>query len=258
MSGGGIVIRKCETSQEFHACVALQREVWEEDPLEIEPPTMFVVAANTGGQVLGAFDGPKLVAYILAVAGLHGVTPYIHSHHAAVHAGYRDRGIGRALKLFQREEALSRGIRLIEWTFDPLELRNAHFNLNRLGAIARQYRQNLYGVTSSPLHRGIPTDRLVAEWWLDSRHVLAAARGEIVGPANEVSSVEVPLPLGRDQELTAELATTTQVALRQGFTKWFERGYAAVSVRSTDESAYILVPWNDEQNSTQINFRRNP
>jgi predicted GNAT superfamily acetyltransferase len=247
MTSGGIVIRKCETSQEFHACVALQRDVWEEDPLEIEPATMFVVAANTGGQVLGAFDADKLVAYILAVAGLHGVTPYIHSHHAAVHAGYRDRGIGRALKFLQREEALSRGIRLIEWTFDPLELRNAHFNLNRLGAIARQYRQNLYGVTSSPLHRGIPTDRLVAEWWLDSPRVIAAARGENIAPPDDASSVEVPLALRRDQTLTAELATTAQAALRQGFAKWFERGYAAVAVRSTNESAYILVPWNDEK-----------
>jgi predicted GNAT superfamily acetyltransferase len=247
MNSGGIVIRKCETSQEFRECVALQREVWEEDPLEIEPPTMFVVAANTGGQVLGAFDGHKLVAYILAVAGLHGVTPYIHSHHAAVHAGYRDRGIGRALKLFQREEALSRGIRLIEWTFDPLEIRNAHFNLNRLGAIARQYRQNLYGVTSSPLHRGIPTDRLVAEWWLDSPRVFSAVRGENGAPPNDASSVEVPLEVRRDQKLTAELATAAQVALRQGFTNWFEHGYAAVAVRSTKESAYILVPWNDEE-----------
>jgi predicted GNAT superfamily acetyltransferase len=249
MTGGGIVIRKCETSQEFHACVALQREVWEEDPLEIEPATMFVVAANTGGQVLGAFDGPNLIAYILAVAGLHGVTPYIHSHHAAVHAGYRDRGIGRALKLFQREEALSRGIRLIEWTFDPLELRNAHFNLNRLGAICRQYRANLYGVTSSPLHRGIPTDRLVAEWWLDSPRVLSAVRGEKLAlPGDTAPPVEIPFAFHRGGPLDSIRALNAQASLREAFTKWLDLGYAAVAVRQADQSgAYILVPWNNEE-----------
>jgi predicted GNAT superfamily acetyltransferase len=251
MTGGGIVIRKCETSQEFHACVALQREVWEEDPLEIEPATMFVVAANTGGQVLGAFDGPKLIAYILAVAGLHGVTPYIHSHHAAVHADYRDRGVGRALKFFQREEALSRGIRLIEWTFDPLELRNAHFNLNRLGAICRQYRANLYGVTSSPLHRGIPTDRLVAEWWLDSPRVLAAVHGEKLAlPGDTAPPVEIPIAFHRGDPIDSDRALNAQARLREAFTKWLDLGYAAVAVRQTDQSgAYILVPWNDEESN---------
>ena len=94
-----------------------------------------------------------------------------------VHGDYRDRGVGRALKLLQREEALGRGIRLIQWTFDPFELRNAHFNLDRLGAICRQYVPNLYGVTTSPLHRGLPTDRLLAEWFLDSRRVVAAIEG---------------------------------------------------------------------------------
>jgi predicted GNAT superfamily acetyltransferase len=249
MTGGGIVIRKCETSQEFHACIALQREVWEEDPLEIEPATMFVVAANTGGQVLGAFDGAKLSAYILAVAGLHGLTPYIHSHHAAVHPDYRDRGVGRALKLFQREEALSRGIRLIEWTFDPLELRNAHFNLNRLGAICRQYRPNLYGVTSSPLHRGIPTDRLVAEWWLDSPRVLSAVRGEKLAlPGDTAPPVEIPFAFHRGDPIDSDRALNAQASLREAFTKWLGLGYAAVAVRHTDQSgAYILVPWNDEE-----------
>src|SRR5215469_15153445 len=98
-------VRKCRTLAEFRACVELQREVWGETDLEIEPPTMFVVAANTGGQVLGVFDGGKLVAYTLAVAGLHHKTPYLHSHHTAVQADYRDRRVGRMLKLFQREEA---------------------------------------------------------------------------------------------------------------------------------------------------------
>src|SRR5260370_42172080 len=125
---------------------------------------MFVVASISGGQVLGAFDGERMVGSTLALAGLRENTKYLHSHQTGVCAGYRDRGVGRMLKLFQRDEALGRGIRLIEWTCDPLELKNAHFNLNRLGAICRRYVKDLYGVTTSPQHRGIPTDRLVAGW----------------------------------------------------------------------------------------------
>ena len=146
----------------------LQKKIWGEADIEIEPATLFVVAEETGGQVLGAFDGERLVGYTLALVGVRDGTVFLHSHMTGVLAGYRDRGVGRALKLFQREEALGRGIRLIVWTFDPLENRNAHFNLNRLGAIARKYLPNLYGTTTSPLHLGLPTDRLLAEWPLDS------------------------------------------------------------------------------------------
>jgi hypothetical protein len=171
-----IFVRKCESMEEFHRCVELQRRVWGEADLEVEPATMFVVAAQTGGQTLGAFAGGRLVGFTLAVAGLRGRVPYLHSHMTGVDNEYRDRGVGRMLKLFQREEALGRGIRLIQWTFDPLELRNAHFNLNRLGVICREYHANLYGVTTSPLHRGLATDRLVAE---SGDHRVACGAGEL-------------------------------------------------------------------------------
>src|SRR3984893_15686702 len=174
---GNIVIRKCQSLEDFQVCVALQREIWQESDLEIEPVTAFVVAANTGGQVIGAFEGTRLVGYTLAVAAIRDGVPYLHSHMAGVHADFRDRSIGRFLKLAQRDEALSRNLRLICWTFDPLEFRNAYFNLSRLGAICRTYSPNFYGVTSSPLHRGLATDRLLAEWHLESPRVMAAAAG---------------------------------------------------------------------------------
>src|SRR5215468_2642167 len=174
MAAGSVVVRKCETLEEFNTCVALEREIWGEADLEVEPTTLFVVASHTGGQVLGAFDGGRMVGYTLALVGLLEGTPYLHSHMTGVLSEYRDRGVGRMLKLHQRDDALGRGIRLIQWTFDPLEMRNAHFNLNRLGVICRRYLPNLYGLTTSPLHRGLPTDRLVAEWWLSSKRVVAA------------------------------------------------------------------------------------
>lgn len=241
-----LVVRKCTTLPEFHACVALQREIWAETDLEIEPPTMFVVAANTGGQVLGAFDGNKLVGYILAVVGLHHSTPYLHSHHAGVHAGYRDRGVGRMLKLFQREEALGRGIRLIEWTFDPLELRNAHFNLNRLGVICRQYRPDHYGVTTSPLHRGLATDRLVVEWHLETRRVVAAIGGLIKEPPPAPASIELPDELEQWKLGDLEQVRRVQQRVREEFTNYFARGYAAIGTRKTPTgTAYLLAPWSD-------------
>jgi predicted GNAT superfamily acetyltransferase len=241
-----IVIRKCEHLEEFHRCVDLQREIWGEADVEVEPATMFVVAAHTGGQVLGAFDGDKLVGYTLAVVGLRGGTPYFHSHMTGVQSEYRDRGVGRMLKLFQRDEALGRGIRLIEWTFDPLELRNAHFNLNRLGAICRKYEPNLYGVTTSPLHRGLQTDRLVAEWHLDSARVVAAIEDLVKEAVEAPTVIEMPAELERWQREDSLEVGKVQARVREEFTKWFAKGYAAVGLRtSPGNRAYLLAPWSD-------------
>lgn len=242
MNDAGIVVRKCRTLEEFQLCVALQREIWQEADLEVEPATLFVVAANTGGQVLGAFDGPRLVGYTLAVAGVRDGVIYLHSHMTGVHAEYRDRGVGRMLKLFQREEALSRGIRLICWTFDPLEMRNARFNLNRLGAICRKYLPNFYGVTSSPLHRGMETDRLLAEWPLNSPRVLASVAGVPAQMPEHFAAIEMP-PEAVESSTSPDV---TQQRLRTEFTKYFQRGYAAVAVRDGAAApAYLLCPWSD-------------
>lgn len=241
-----IHIRKCGTLEEFHRCVDLQREIWGEQDLEVEPATMFVVAAHTGGQVLGAFDGDRLIGYTLAVVGLRNGVPCLHSHMTGVVAGYRDRGIGRMLKLYQREEALSRGIRLIQWTFDPLEIRNAHFNLNRLGAICRKYFPNLYGITTSPLHRGLATDRLLVEWQLDSARVVAAIGNLVKDPAEAPATIELPPELERWQEENSPEVAKIQARLRQEFTKWFDKGYAAVAIRTgPGNRAYLLAPWSD-------------
>jgi len=239
-----LAVRACEGLREFRACVALQSEIWGEADLEIVPDTIFVVAEHTGGQILGAFDGDRLVGFTLAMPGLREGAVYLHSHMTGVVAGYRDRGVGRMLKLFQREEALSRGIRLIEWTFDPLEMRNAHFNLNRLGAIARRYLPNLYGVTSSPLHRGLATDRLLAEWYLDSPRVFAALGGELA-PPEFAGTIDIPSSLEDWKSSDLPQVQTLQAAIRARFSEEFARGYAALGVgRTPAGSAYQLAPWS--------------
>jgi len=246
---GNIVIRKCQSLEEFQLCVALQREIWQESDLEIEPVTAFVVAAHTGGQVLGAFDGERLAGFTLAVAGIRDGLPYLHSHMTGIHADFRDRGVGRMLKLFQRDEALSRNIRLICWTFDPLEFRNAYFNFNRLGAISRTYLPNFYGVTSSPLHRGLATDRLLAEWHLDSPRVMAATAGVPVPIPEAAALIEMPAASGDGPSLipgqSPQQLADIQQRLRNEFTKYFQRNYAAVAVRREGARGYLLCPWSD-------------
>lgn len=241
-----ITVRKCQSLEEFHRCVDLEREIWGEADLEVEPATLFVVAAHTGGQMFGAFDGDRLVGYTLAVAGIREGVPYLHSHMTGVHPDYRDQGVGRMLKLFQRNEAQGRGIRLVQWTFDPLELRNAHFNLNRLGAISRNYLPNLYGLTTSPLHRGLPTDRLLIEWHLDSPRVVAAIESLVKDPVDAPASILLPTELERWQSEDSPEVGKVQARLREEFTKWFAKGYAAVALRTTPGNrAYLLAPWSD-------------
>ena len=166
-----IVIRNCHELEELRTAVALQKEVWNFTDAELVPLRLFVVAEKIGGQVIGAFDGIQMVGFALSVPGMRGGHPYLHSHMLAVRQNYRNGGLGRRIKLFQREEAIGRGFQLIEWTFDPLEIKNAYLNIEKLGAIARRYTINQYGITTSPLQGGLPTDRLIAEWWLKSKRV---------------------------------------------------------------------------------------
>jgi len=166
-----LVLRNCATLEEFRACVALQQEVWGFSDAELVPLRIFSLAPKIGGQVVGAWAGETFVGYAMAIPGNRYGRPYLHSHMVAVKEGYRNIGLGRKLKLFQRDDAIARGYELMEWTFDPLEIKNAYFNLERLGAIARRYNVNQYGITNSPLQGFLPTDRLVAEWWMNSQRV---------------------------------------------------------------------------------------
>src|SRR6202171_425899 len=188
-----ISVRHCHGIQKFEACVCLEREVWRSADIDVVPIPLFVVAAETGGQVLGAFHGDDLVGFTMAIAGWRNRKPFLHSHMTAVSDAYRDRGIGRQLKLFQRADALARGILLIEWTFDPLITKNAYFNFMRLGAIAQRYVPNAYGITTSPLHAALPTDRLVVRWHLRSPRVLRVLAGKPPTPALAKRAVRISI-----------------------------------------------------------------
>jgi predicted GNAT superfamily acetyltransferase len=241
-----ISVRKCTSLNDFRRCVGIQKAVWGESDLEVEPYTTFVVANQTGGHVIGAFDSEVMVGFTLAMAAIRGTIRYLHSHMTGVLPSHRDRGVGRRLKLFQRDEALSRDIRLVEWTFDPLETRNAHFNFNRLGAFSRHFIPNFYGLTSSPLHRGLATDRLLVEWQLDSKRVIGAINELIAEPADSPATIHLPAEV--EQWKTTDLARLSelQTRIREEFQHWFRKGYAATAVRFTLAGAdYHLSPWSD-------------
>lgn len=237
-------IRHCRTLEEFRQCVELQREVWRFEDRDLIPLRMFVVARKIEGQVIAAFtSNGAMMGFCLAVPALHGAQPYLHSHMLAVLPEYRRTGIGQQLKWEQRREALTRGIRLIEWTFDPLEWMNASLNLNRLGAIARRYIPNLYGISSSPLHRGLPTDRLVAEWWLDSLRVVAAAEGRPLPSPASAGMIDFNLDHTIDGRGGSPPTHSVQGSLRTRLQEAFAAGLMAGGFKKDGESrgVYFLA-----------------
>jgi len=246
--GSEVVIRHCQGLSEFEACLKVQQRVWGAPEIDVPLP-LFVVAAETGGQVLGAYAGAKLVGFTLALAGIHGGKPFLHSHMTAVLEEHRDRGIGRQLKLFQRQDALGRGIELVEWTFDPLEVKNAYFNLVRLGAIARRFLPNCYGITTSPLHAGLPTDRLMAEWWLRSARVEEILSDAGSGQTRKKKSgqrIHVPAEIGEIRQKDPARGARHQAEVGEQFEHWFARDYAATGMEITPAGGdYLLEPWSD-------------
>lgn len=239
LAGANVVVRHCTTLEEYEECVRLERAIWGEDI--VVPAAIFVVAGESGGQTLGAFAGKRLAGFTLGLAGFHGDEKLIHSHMTAVAPELRNRGIGRMLKMAQRAEALGRGIRLVEWTFDPLELKNAHFNLHRLGAVARRYIPNCYGVTESPLHAGLPTDRLVAEWRLDSKRVEQILAGKAPRAKEGAARISLPADISERKQTDSAAGAKVQNAIREQFLKLFQEGYAVTGIEiGARESHYIL------------------
>jgi predicted GNAT superfamily acetyltransferase len=249
-TGQGSVIetRAITTIPEFEDAVHLQKEIWGFADVELLPRRLFVVANKVGGHTFAAFDGEKMVSFLIAIPGIKSDgSHYLHSHMLGTMKGYRDRGLGRRLKLLQREEARSRGIELVEWTFDPLEIKNAFFNIERLGAIVNRYVPNQYGTTSSHLHGGLPTDRCVAEWWLDSPRV----RGILDGPAQPRPAVEarvvVPANIAELRQSDQKQARDIQQRISEEFLDHFRKGLTVTGFEITPQAGtYLLGQWQSK------------
>jgi len=221
-----MIVRALSGHQEFAEAVRLQKIIWGFPDLELLPVRFFVVAARIGGQALGAFDDARMAGFLLAIPGIKKDTgtPYLHSHMLGVWSDYRNTGVGRLLKSAQREDALARGIPLIEWSFDPFEAKNAYFNLELLGATVRTYVPNMYGISTSPLHGDLPTDRCIAEWW--------------------IAETRVKTPVAARVSLPPRKTRESQETLAREFERHFADGLAVTGFeRSGDTGTYLLSPW---------------
>lgn len=233
----------CIALDDIRECVKLQRAIWNDAEEDLIPSSLFVVANKIGGQVLLAKAGTEAVGFSLAFPAFHGELRYLHSHIAGVGPEFQSRGVGRQIKMKQRELALARGIDLLEWTFDPLEIRNAYFNIVRLGAIIRSFHSNLYGVTASPLHGGLPTDRFVAEWHLSSLRVESALANERSTRMADAIQIVVPAEVEQWKKTGSPLAAELQTELRTQFQARFAQGFAITGFRMDGRNGiYLLEP----------------
>ena len=267
-----IVIRECRGFEELQACVDLQIEVWGYSDGDVIPRRVFLVAQKIGGQVIGAFDaeaeGEADASNMIGFAfGLPGAKTgdksrsgkpetYLHSHMLAVREGYRNQRSGARLKLAQREDALRRGFRRMEWTFDPVEIKNSFLNIHKLGAVVRNYEENFYGVSSSRLQGGLQTDRLLAEWWLDAPRVEAAVAGyESWNQADCLEEVRVPAEIyaWKASDADRHLAVAVQRDNRERFQKAFAAGLAVIGFTrdAKGDGIFHLGRWTEPEEAAE-------
>ena len=239
-------VRSLESLQDFQDAERVQREAWGYNDIDIVPAAIFSVARNFGGQAIGAVhesgDGARLVGFGLSFGAVDDGHAHFHSHMVAVVPEFQNCGLGRRIKLAQREDAMRRGIDQIVWTFDPLQLRNAYFNIGRLGGVGVRYIPNLYGMTSSPLHGGIPTDRLVIEWNLNSAHVGTTLAG--VKHERSASAIAVAIP-SASKDVPREMRLAGQTRLREGLMDLFSDGYVITGFGSVDDAAHYFLEKRD-------------
>ena len=234
-------IRPLASLAEYYQSLGLQKRVWGFDESDLVAPRLFGVFARIGGSCLGAFLDGKLVGFTLAFAAFKPTGQrYWHSHMAAVEPALQHKGIGYLLKLRQREEAIACGLDLIEWTFDPLQARNAYFNIEKLGVRIEGYLPNFYGVTSSELHGAIPTDRLVAAWHLRSRRVVDRLAGKRPAHRGGGRRIEIPARISEEQR---DRAVAIQDRVRAEFQAAFAAKYLVTHFeRGAGSGAYHLAP----------------
>lgn len=240
-----IEIRECQTPEEMAACVDLQREVFALPEIEISPVRHFIVTKNAGGFVLGAFSAGELVGFVLSVPAFLRGEKAFYSHMTAVREGFQGSGIGARLKWAQRTRALELGVKVIKWTFEPVKARNAFFNLEKLGAIVTEYQENFYGIdysTAADDKIGLASDRLFAEWHLESAKVGALASGEGFSEKSEPAAlIVVPSNWPKLVKSDVKTALAEQLRIREEFLNAFAAGFVGRGFVRDDERPYYVL-----------------
>jgi predicted GNAT superfamily acetyltransferase len=247
-----IVIRECVTIDELDSCVRLQREVFGLPDLEISPRRHLIVSRQAGGWTLGAFVEERLVGFVHHLTAIRGAEIFGYSHMMAVDRNFQNRGVGAQLKWSQRERAIQEGRDFIKWTWDPMQARNAHFNLNRLGVTVSNYAVNFYGTDypTSPLPSrdnpdGVDSDRLFANWQLESPRVVGLASGISAEPVliKPSAMIEIPANWSNLCREHPSQARQEQLRVRSEFQQALAAGLIAAGFeRSSEQPRYLLYP----------------
>lgn len=254
----GIVIRDLATHEEYTACMELQRQVWGADFQECVAPALLKVTQRVGGVAAGAFDGRELVGFVYGMTGWANGALLHWSHMLAVVPEARGEGVGRRLKEYQREAVARTGAKVMAWSFDPLVARNAHLNLNVLGATVSEYVESMYAPTESDLHGSLPVDRFVVRWQLDG--AAAKPETEVDGPvvtldwrsprsngglmAPEALEVRIPVPRDFERLLrgSESEAAKARIRTRSLFQRTLNDGWKVVGFeRATDQEPYYVL-----------------
>ena len=268
---GNITYRDLTTLEDFAAVVELERVIWGPGYDEVVPVPILAVTVMRGGILIGAFDLSRMIGFVYSLPGLKHGKPTQWSHMAGVLEAYRGDGVGYQLKVLQRDRSIAMGLNLVEWTYDQMQAMNAHLNFAKLGVVAEEYEINVYGISSSPLHKGNPTDRFVAEWFVNETRVAERLRGgaplapvltvecavaaqgsgEWLEPANvdrslDAKRISVEIPMGFTGMLAQapDLALEWRMTTREIFTTYFARGYRAIEFfldRAQRKGAYLMV-----------------
>jgi predicted GNAT superfamily acetyltransferase len=256
-----IEIRECVTIAELDNCVRLQREVFGLPDLEISPRRHLIVSRQAGGWTLGAFVGERMVGFVHHLAAVRGAQIFGYSHMMAVDPTFQNQGVGAQLKWSQRERAIQEGRNFIKWTWDPMQARNAHFNLNRLGVTVSSYATNFYGTDyptnpqlTSDVSAGIDSDRLFANWQLESPRVMSLAPGNFVAgntaPGEAAAMIEIPIDWTKLCRENASQAKQEQLRVRLEFQQAFAAGLVAAGFeRSSAQPRYLLYATEDLQSA---------
>lgn len=250
-----IIIRECTTIEEFDSCIYLQREAFGLPDLEISPRRHLIVSRQAGGWTLGAFVDGRMVGFVHHLAAVRPNNEiYGYSHVMGVAKDYQNKGVGARLKWAQRAKAISEGRDFIKWTWDPMQARNAHFNLNRLGVTVRHYEENFYGIdynvdqSQPPGERpGLPSDRLFASWDLNSPRVTALAAGNAITiDAQPVKTIAIPTYWSEVVKRNTQEARDEQTRVRTEFQSAFaEKLVCAGFERGDEQSRYLLFQPGD-------------
>ncbi len=247
MTNNKIEIREISEVEDLKSCVALQREVFALPDLEISPVRHLIVTKNAGGFTLGAFIEKSLVGFVLSVPMFYGEERSFYSHMTAVLPQFQSLGIGAKLKWTQRERALSENAKFIKWTFQPIQARNAFFNLERLGVIIKTYTPNFYGTDYSTSHNqngkiGLDSDRLFAEWHLESEKVKMLAKGEkFIEQGEVVQTIGIPNDWNALLKSSAKKAIDKQTRIKEEFQKAFADNLICRGFERDEEYAKYLL-----------------